>query len=165
MYLKLDHPATSLDEYLSYMDAAQADELVSLAAEMRGLRMAHLNSTPPAAVWPGAAVHVPLSMPWALKRSELSSSERTRVFPGHPKISHLLQAPRVPCRKELEVYHKNIRQVAKSMRQDSVVRRRLVQHDPQLAALAGLLPRHGQADAKGWFWICHIDLPAPTKMP
>ena len=45
MYLKLDHPPVSLDDYLAYMDPAQAEELVSLADELRGLRMAHLNST------------------------------------------------------------------------------------------------------------------------
>ena len=45
MYLKLDHPPVSLDDYLPYMYPAQADELLDLASEMRHLRMAHLNST------------------------------------------------------------------------------------------------------------------------
>ena len=166
MYLKLDHPATSLDEYLSYMDAAQADELVSLAAEMRGLRMAHLNST---ATGGGVAEVLQSMVP--LFNALGIETERIVINPTDPeffqvtkKIHNLLQgAEGALSEEELEVYHKNIRQVAKSMSQDSVSADVWFMHDPQLLPLAGLLRRNGQADAKGWFWICHIDLTRPNE--
>ena len=166
MYLKLDHPATSLDEYLSYMDAAQADELVTLAAEMRGLRMAHLNST---ATGGGVAEVLQSMVP--LFNALGIETERIVINPTDPeffqvtkKIHNLLQgADGALSEEELEVYHKNIRQVAKSMSQDSVSADVWFMHDPQLLPLAGLLRRNGQADAKGWFWICHIDLTRPNE--
>ena len=43
MYLKLDHPPVSLDAYRPYMDSDLADELASVAAELRGARVAHLE--------------------------------------------------------------------------------------------------------------------------
>ena len=166
MYLKLDHPATSLDEYLSYMDAAQADELVTLAAEMRGLRMAHLNST---ATGGGVAEVLQSMVP--LFNALGIETERIVINPTDPeffrvtkKIHNLLQgAEGALSEEELEVYHKNIRQVAKSMSQDSVSADVWFMHDPQLLPLAGLLRRNGQTDAKGWFWICHIDLTRPNE--
>ena len=166
MYLKLDHPATSLDEYLSYMDAAQADELVSLAGEMRGLRMAHLNST---ATGGGVAEVLQSMVP--LFNALGIETERIVINPTDPeffqvtkKIHNLLQgAEGALSEEELEVYHKNIRQVAKSMSRDSVSADVWFMHDPQLLPLAGLLRRNGQADAKGWFWICHIDLTRPNE--
>ena len=166
MYLKLDHPATSLDEYLSYMDAAQADELVSLAGEMRGLRMAHLNST---ATGGGVAEVLQSMVP--LFNALGIETERIVINPTDPeffrvtkKIHNLLQgAEGALSEEELEVYHKNIRQVAKSMSQDSVSADVWFMHDPQLLPLAGLLRRNGQTDAKGWFWICHIDLTRPNE--
>ena len=39
MYQKLDHPPVSLDAYRPYMDSDLADELASVAAELRGARV------------------------------------------------------------------------------------------------------------------------------
>ena len=166
MYLKLDYPPVSLDEYLSYMDPAQAEELVSLAEELRGLRMAHLNST---AIGGGVAEVLQSMVP--LFNALDIETERIVINPTDPeffqvtkKIHNLLQGAEGSLSEdELEVYHENIRQVAKAMSHDSVSADIWFMHDPQLLPLAGLLRRNGQEDAKGWFWICHIDLTRPNE--
>jgi trehalose synthase len=166
MYLKLDYPPVSLDEYLSYMDPAQAEELVSLAEELRGLRMAHLNSTATG----GGVAEVLQSMVPLFNALDIET-ERIVINPTDPeffqvtkKIHNLLQGAEGSLSEdELEVYHENIRQVAKAMSRDSVSADVWFMHDPQLLPLAGLLRRNGQEDAKGWFWICHIDLTRPNE--
>ena len=166
MYLKLDYPPVSLDEYLSYMDPAQAEELVSLAEELRGLRMAHLNSTATG----GGVAEVLQSLVPLFNALDIET-ERIVINPTDPeffqvtkKIHNLLQGAEGSLSEdELEVYHENIRQVAKAMSHDSVSADIWFMHDPQLLPLAGLLRRNGQEDAKGWFWICHIDLTRPNE--
>jgi trehalose synthase len=166
MYLKLDYPPVSLDEYLSYMDPAQAEELVSLAEELRGLRMAHLNSTATG----GGVAEVLQSMVPLFNALDIET-ERIVINPTDPeffqvtkKIHNLLQGAEGSLSEdELEVYHENIRQVAKAMSRDSVSADIWFMHDPQLLPLAGLLRRNGQEDAMGWFWICHIDLTRPNE--
>ena len=166
MYLKLDHPPVSLDDYLAYMDPAQAEELVSLANELRGFRMAHLNST---ATGGGVAEILQSMVP--LFNALGIHTERIVINPTDPqfflatkKIHNLLQgAEGSLTEQELEVYHGNIRKVAKAMSLDSVSADIWFLHDPQLLPLAGLLRRNGSADAKVWFWICHIDLTRPNE--
>ncbi len=166
MYLKLDHPPVSLDDYLAYMTPDQADELLSLAADMRQLRMVHLNST---ATGGGVAEVLQSLVP--LFNALGIDTERIVINPTEPeffqvtkKIHNLLQgAEGSLTEQELEVYHDNIRRVAKAMSHDSVSADVWFLHDPQLLPLAGLLRRNGSADAKAWFWICHIDLTRPNQ--
>jgi trehalose synthase len=166
MYLKLVHPPVSLDDYLAYMTPDQADELLSLAADMRQLRMVHLNST---ATGGGVAEVLQSLVP--LFNALGIDTERIVINPTEPeffqvtkKIHNLLQgAEGSLTEQELEVYHDNIRRVAKAMSHDSVSADVWFLHDPQLLPLAGLLRRNSSADAKAWFWICHIDLTRPNQ--
>ncbi len=166
MYLKLDHPPVSLDDYLPYMYPAQADELLNLASEMRHLRMAHLNST---ATGGGVAEVLQSMVP--LFNALGIETERIVINPTDPgfflvtkKIHNLLQgADGTLSEEELEVYHENIRRVAKAMSRDSVAADVWFLHDPQLLPLGGLLRNNGSADALAWFWICHIDLTRPNE--
>ncbi|CAI8014446.1 Trehalose synthase [Geodia barretti] len=99
------------------------------------------------------------------------STERIVINPTAPeffqatkKIHNLLQgAEGTLTEHELEVYHDNIRMVAEAMSQDSVSADIWFLHDPQLLPLAGLLRHNGSANAKAWFWICHIDLTHPNE--
>jgi trehalose synthase len=166
MYLKLDHPPVSLDDYLPYMYSSQADELLTLASEMRHLRMAHLNST---ATGGGVAEVLQSMVP--LFNALGIETERIVINPTDPeffnvtkKIHNLLQgAEGTLTQQELDVYHENIRRVAITMSRDSVAADVWFLHDPQLLPLGGLLRNNGSADALAWFWICHIDLTRPNE--
>ena len=166
MYLKLDHPPVSLDDYLPYMYPEQADELLDLASEMRDLRMAHLNST---ATGGGVAEVLQSLVP--LFNALGIDTERIVINPTEPeffhvtkKIHNLLQgAEGGLTEEELQVYHDNIRRVAKAMSQDAVSADVWYMHDPQLLPLAGLMRNNGSSGALAWFWICHIDLTRPNE--
>ncbi len=165
MYLKLEYPPVSLDDYLPFMPPAQADELLSLASEMSQYRFAHLNST---ATGGGVAEilqsMVPLFNALGVPTERIViNPTQAEFFQVTKKIHNLLQgADGSLSSDELEVYHDNIRQVAKVMSQDSVSADIWFMHDPQLLPLAGLLRRNGSANSKAWFWICHIDLTRPN---
>ena len=166
MYFKVDYPAISLDSYLAYMDPDQADELLSLAAELGHLRMVHLNST---ATGGGVAEVlqslVPLfnALDIETERIVINPTE-LEFFEVTKKIHNLLQgADGSLSPHELEVYHNNIGRVAHAMGQDHVSADVWFLHDPQLLPLAGLLRRNGASSAKAWFWICHIDLTRPNQ--
>ena len=45
MFVKLDHPAISKDNYLDIVSPKLASELNELAEELRHLRVVHINST------------------------------------------------------------------------------------------------------------------------
>ena len=165
MYLKLEYPPVSLDDYLPYMPPSQADELLSLASEMSQYRFAHLNST---ATGGGVAEilqsMVPLFNALGVPTERIViNPTQAEFFQVTKKIHNLLQgADGSLSNDELEVYHDNIRQVAKVMSHDSVSADIWFMHDPQLLPLAGLLRRNGSANSKAWFWICHIDLTRPN---
>lgn len=166
MYLKLEHPPVSLDEYLPYMYPEQADELLALASEMRGLRMAHLNST---ATGGGVAEVLQSLVPLfnalgiATERIVINPTEAA-FFHVTKKIHNLLQgAEGGLTEEELRVYHDNIGRVAKVMSGDSVSADVWYMHDPQLLPLAGLMRNNGASGALAWFWICHIDLTRPNE--
>ena len=166
MYFKVDYPPVSLDDYLAYMDPEQAGELLSLAEEMRHLRMVHLNST---ATGGGVAEVLQSLVP--LFNALGIDTERVVINPTDPeffevtkKIHNLLQgADGSLSPQELEVYHDNIRRVAQAMSLDHLSADVWFLHDPQLLPLAGLLRRNGSADARAWLWICHIDLTRPNQ--
>ncbi len=165
MYLKLEYPPVSLEDYLPYMPPAQADELLSLASEMSQYRFAHLNST---ATGGGVAEilqsMVPLFNALGVPTERIViNPTQAEFFQVTKKIHNLLQgADGFLSNDEMEVYHDNIRQVAKVMSHDSVSADIWFMHDPQLLPLAGLLRRNGSANSKAWFWICHIDLTRPN---
>ena len=166
MYLKLDHPPVSLESYRPYMDKDLADELISVAEELRHVRMLHLNST---AIGGGVAEILQSMVPLfnalgvATKRVVINPTE-AEFFQVTKKIHNLLQgADGSLSENELEIYLGNLKQVAKAMRQDELSTDVWFMHDPQLLPLAGML-RDGMARGGGsWLWICHIDLTRPNQ--
>ena len=166
MYLKLDHPPVSLESYRPYMDKDLADELISVAEELRHVRMLHLNST---AIGGGVAEILQSMVPLfnalgvATERVVINPTE-AEFFQVTKKIHNLLQgADGSLSENELEIYLGNLKQVAKAMRQDELSTDVWFMHDPQLLPLAGML-RDGMACGGGsWLWICHIDLTRPNQ--
>ena len=166
MYLKLDHPPISLDAYRPYMDSEMADELSSVAAELRGLRVAHLNAT---AIGGGVAEILQSMVPLfnalgiATERIVINPTE-AEFFQVTKKIHNLLQgAEGSLSERELEVYYDNLRQVAKAMRRDELSADVWFMHDPQLLPLAGMLQQGRSCNSATWLWICHIDLTHPNQ--
>ena len=166
MFLKLDHPPVSLDAYRPYMDSDVADELTSVAAELRGLRVAHLNAT---AIGGGVAEILQSMVP--LFNSLGIATERIVIDPADPeffrvtkKIHNLLQgAEGSLSERELDVYYGNLQQVAGAMRRDALSADVWFMHDPQLLPLAGMLRLGRICDSVAWLWICHIDLTQPNQ--
>ncbi len=166
MYLKLDHPPVSLDAYRPYMDSEMADELSSVAADLRGLRVAHLNAT---AIGGGVAEILQSMVP--LFNALGIATERVVIDPTEPeffqvtkKIHNLLQgAEGSLSERELEVYYDNLRQVAKAMRRDELSADVWFMHDPQLLPLSGMLQQGQPCNFGTWLWICHIDLTHPNQ--
>ena len=167
MYLKLDHPPVSLDAYRPYMEPGLADELTSLASELRGARVLHLNAT---AIGGGVAEILQSMVPLfnalgiATERVVINPTE-AEFFQVTKKIHNLLQgAEGSLSERELEIYHGNLRQVAKAMSRDQLSADVWFMHDPQLLPLAGML-RQGRpcGGSAAWLWICHIDLTHPNQ--
>ena len=166
MYLKLDHPPISLDAYRPYMDSEMADELSSVAAELRGLRVAHLNAT---AIGGGVAEILQSMVPLfnalgiVTERIVINPTE-AEFFQVTKKIHNLLQGAEGSLSdRELEVYYDNLRQVAKAMRRDELSADVWFMHDPQLLPLAGMLQQGRSCNSGTWLWICHIDLTHPNQ--
>ena len=166
MYLKLDHPPISLDAYRPYMDSEMADELSSVAAELRGLRVAHLNAT---AIGGGVAEILQSMVPLfnalgILTERIVINPTEAEFFQVTKKIHNLLQgAEGSLSERELEVYYDNLRQVAKAMRRDELSADVWFMHDPQLLPLAGMLQQGRSCNSGTWLWICHIDLTHPNQ--
>ena len=166
MYLKLDHPPISLDAYRPYMDSEMADELSSVAAELRGLRVAHLNAT---AIGGGVAEILQSMVPLfnalgILTERIVINPTEAEFFQVTKKIHNLLQGAEGSLSdRELEVYYDNLRQVAKAMRRDELSADVWFMHDPQLLPLAGMLQQGRSCNSATWLWICHIDLTHPNQ--
>ena len=165
MYLKLDHPPVSLDDYRPYMEKELADELVSVASELRSLRVLHLNST---AIGGGVAEILQSMVPLfnalgiATERLVINPAE-AEFFHVTKKIHNLLQgADGCLEDSELKVYFGNLKRVAKAMRQDELSADAWFLHDPQLLPLAGMLRRGRNGGDGAWMWVCHIDLTRPN---
>ena len=167
MYLKLDHPPVSLDAYRPYMDSDLADELLSVAAELRGARVLHLNAT---AIGGGVAEILQSMVPLfnalgiATKRIVIDPAE-AEFFQVTKKIHNLLQgAEGYLSERDLEIYHGNLWRVAQAMRRDQLSADVWFMHDPQLLPMAEMLRRdYPCGGSAAWLWICHIDLTHPNQ--
>lgn len=166
MYLKLDHPPVTLDAYRPYMEPDLAEELTSVAGDLRHLKMLHINST---AIGGGVAEilqsMVPLFNALGIdtERVVISPTE-AEFFQVTKKIHNLLQgADGSLSERELDIYQGNLWQVAKAMQRDGLSSDVWFMHDPQLLPLAGMLRNGMPCGGGSWLWICHIDLTHPNE--
>jgi trehalose synthase len=150
--------SADVEHYRLLVGDEMMDELVTLAKELKGVRICHINST---AYGGGVAellarylpllLGVGVSAEWRLIHGEPAFFTVTKAFHNALQGGHYdLQAP------ERDKYLEVNRQSAKVLESEYDV---MIVHDPQPAAL-----RHfaGQRRAK-WIWRCHIDSSAPDE--
>ena len=162
MYLILDHPRTRIEDYLSLMDPNMAEELTSLANDLRDLKIIHVNST---ATGGGVAEilqsMVPLMNSLGLTTKRIVIQGNPEFFQVTKRIHNLLQgAEGSLSAEEFQTYFQTNQGVA-----DEFVRLGLSAevwffHDPQVLPLASMLPGGGSQIRN---WICHIDLTSPNQ--
>ncbi len=148
----------NVDRYRALMTDEAYEEVLALAADLRGVRICHLNST---AAGGGVAEllarYVPMlqalgiQADWRLIHGEPAFFAITKAF------HNALQGGHYDLRKpEQDVYLRVNERSAKALGNDYDV---YIVHDPQPAAI-----RHftGSRGAK-WIWRCHIDSSSPDK--
>ncbi len=145
----------------AYHDSApteQLEELVALARDLRGVRIAHINATPY-----GGGVSELLRSSVALQRGLgltvdwLVIAGNNRFFEVTKSLHNGLQgAPFLASAEFEEIYELNSRANAAALPREYDV---IVVHDPQPAALRQLAPDA----AAHWIWRCHIDTSQPDE--
>ncbi|MFQ5881365.1 MAG: glycosyltransferase [Candidatus Methylomirabilales bacterium] len=149
--------STNLENYRSLVGDPLIDEIRGLAAELSGVRLCHINSTPAGG---GVAEllgrHIPLlqaiglSVDWLLIHGD---PEFFRVTKG---FHNALQGRAFPLSQEVqETYLEHNRESAQLLEGDYDV---YILHDPQPAAIRHFArPRDGV-----WIWRCHLDSSEPN---
>jgi trehalose synthase len=150
-------PASSLDEYVRVLGAAEIEELRTLARPLEGSTIQMVNST---AVGGGVAELLSRILP--LMR-ELGLEPRWDVLEGGPDFYEVTkgfhnalhgQANNLGAR-DFEIFLEYNRRNRERMPLDA---RFVVIHDPQPA---GLIESRTENDQRKWIWRCHIDLSHP----
>ena len=162
MYLKLEHPPVSIDKYLPLLDPKLADELTSLAHELRHLKFIHVNST---ATGGGVAEilqsMVPLMNSLGLTTERIVIEGNPEFFQVTKRIHNLLQgAEGSLSAQEFEAYFQTNQGVADHFSRMGLAADVWFFHDPQVLPLASMLPvKSGEIRN----WVCHIDLTSPNQ--
>ena len=162
MFLSVAYPAVAYDRYLGLVPSETTEELLSIADELKELRIIHLNST---AIGGGVAEIlqslVPLTKGLGIATERIVINPPPQFFQVTKRIHNLLQgAEGTLSAKELEIYFQSIQNVAEDLRRRHVFADAWFLHDPQLLPMARLLPREFD---ETWIWICHIDLTTPNR--
>ncbi len=157
-----DYPEVSFDQYLAHLPSDTTDELLSTAAELKNLRVIHMNST---ATGGGVAEIlqslIPLNNGLGIRTKREVIDPPPEFFQVTKKIHNMLQgADGELSSEELDTYFGGIKQVAEDMRRRDLSADVWFLHDPQLLPLAHMLPRKS---TDKWIWVCHIDLTKPNQ--
>ncbi len=156
---QLDRPLR-LDDYREIAPAEQLDKVRDLAADLKGLRIVHVNSTAD-----GGGVAEILRSLVPLMR-DVGLDAQWLVMPGHEaffeitkKLHNLMQgADGVLSAQEVSTYVAQSWKVSRAMQEQGISADIWVMHDPQSLPLAAFLPQNQRA-----MWVCHIDTTAPNQ--
>ena len=162
MYFRMDHPSVEFKDYVPLISAEMASELTTIAEELRGMTVAHINST---ATGGGVAEilqsMVPLMNSLGIKTERIVIDPPPAFFNVTKQIHNMLQgAPGSLSKEEWDTYQGAIQEVATAFQKDKFHNDVWFIHDPQVLPLAHLLPRD---PGSTWVWIGHIDLTSPNK--
>jgi trehalose synthase len=150
-------PFTRIDNYRPLVGDGLVDEILSLARDLRGLRICHVNSTGfGGGVAELLARHVPLSR-------GLGLAAEWRLMLGNPEFFAVTKALHNALQGAGWEMHPGLIETYLDANRESA---RLLQsrydvvmvHDPQPAALRESAGRRGSH----WIWRCHIDTSAPN---
>jgi len=157
MLQTVDVGERSLSSYGGVAPEEMLESLRELAAELRGLRVAHINATPyGGGVSELLRSSVPLYNDLGLIADWKIISGDSRFFEVTKKIHDGLQgAPHQLSSEEMEHYEATGQANAAALTEEYDV---IFIHDPQPAAI---LPFHGK-DSTRWIWRCHIDTGQPN---
>ncbi|HEY3317989.1 MAG TPA: glycosyltransferase [Coriobacteriia bacterium] len=147
----------SLADYERIVGRDAIDEILSLAADLKGLRVLHLNAT---ASGGGVAELlsslVPLLVSAGLAAEWNTLPQHAEFFEVTKRFHNALQGmPYVPTEEDVSAYLDHDRLSAEALTASYDV---VVTHDPQPVAFRHFAGRRG---AK-WVWRCHIDTSAPS---
>ncbi|MBI2844962.1 MAG: glycosyltransferase [Chloroflexi bacterium] len=149
----------SLKDYAPLVGEEIIAEIHTLAADLKGARVLHINSTP----YGGGVAEilhtllplmrdVGLDAHWQVIRAELQFFEVTKAF------HNALQGMPLELSEEIiDIYNRNNQANAENLEDDFEF---IVVHDPQPAAL---LHFHGRHNNARWIWRCHIDTSTPNQ--
>ena len=156
MLQTVDIGQRSLSSYGGVAPEEILGRLRELAAELRGLRVAHINATPyGGGVSELLRSSVPLYNDLGLISDWKIISGDNRFFEVTKKIHDGLQgAPHRLSPEEMAHYEETARANAAALTEEYDV---IFIHDPQPAAI---LPFHGKESTR-WIWRCHIDTGQP----
>ena len=157
MMQNVDVAPKSLQPYVEHVGDEALDELRSLAAPLRGARVAHINAT----AYGGGVSEllrsiIPLYRSFGVEAEWFAIPGRSEFFEVTKGFHNALQGAEydlTESRQDTWVGH-NVR-LARHVPEGFDY---IVVHDPQPAGLRQL---HGRGDAK-WVWRCHIDTSQPN---
>jgi trehalose synthase len=150
-------PFVNLENYRRLVGDALLDELSSLARELKGVRVCHINST---GYGGGVAEllsrHVPLARAFGIAADWRLIQGTTDFFTVTKAMHNALQgAPYVLSEMDKAIYLHVNRESAKAFSDEYDL---CVVHDPQPAAF-----REGVSGSGAkWIWRCHIDTSSPN---
>jgi trehalose synthase len=154
---RVDVGERSLDAYQHVVPTAIIEELRAVAAELKGLRVLHLNSTPyGGGVSELLRSEVPLfndlglAAEWRIIRGDEPFFKATKAI--HNGLQGAAEGLTAADR---EAYAANAERNAGLLEREYDV---MFVHDPQPA---GILRMHGHGGAR-WIWRCHIDTAQPN---
>ncbi|MHC4537938.1 MAG: glycosyltransferase [Planctomycetota bacterium] len=157
MLQKVSLGTKSIDKYQTIYDDGYIDELKSLAKDLKGLRLCHINSTPfGGGVAELLLSYIPLVRDLGLTADWQVITGDRRFFDITKSLHNAIQGAQYPLleRTTERIYLSNNLENAKELSTDYDV---FIVNDPQPAAL-----RHfcDEKHAK-WIWRCHIDSSEP----
>ena len=157
MLQTVDVGRRSLSAYEGTVDEALLDAVRTVAHDLRGIRVAHINATP----YGGGVSEllrsaIPLYNDLGLIADWKIISGDSRFFAVTKKLHNGLQGGALSLSAAEEaLYRATARANAEALTERYDV---IVVHDPQPA---GLLTYRGKGDAR-WIWRCHIDTGQPN---
>lgn len=147
-----------INTYISTAGRDAVDQLLTLAAPLRGKRVAHVSATPyGGGVAEILSSEIPLLRNLGLKADWKIISADENFFNVTKKIHNAIQgAPYFLTDKEKQIYIDSSLTNARLFDEQYDV---VVVHDPQPLALLAL----GEKGSAQWIWRCHIDSSEPSS--